>query len=80
MDKIKLAVGATNNTCPFNATGHPALSVPCGWAPARSGKGMLPVGLQVIGRKWDDLGVLRAAKAFELGGGGLGQWPAQAKT
>ncbi|EXJ64934.1 hypothetical protein A1O7_01273 [Cladophialophora yegresii CBS 114405] len=77
MDKIKLAVGATNNTCPFNATGHPALSVPCGWAPAKTGKGMLPVGMQVIGRKWDDLGVLKAAKAFELGGGSLGPWPGQ---
>lgn len=79
LDKIKLAVGATNNTCPFNATGHPALNVPCGWAPARSGKGMLPVGLQMIGKKWDDLGVLRAAKAFELGGGGLGPWPGPPK-
>lgn len=75
MEKIKLAVGATNNTAPFNASGHPALNVPCGWAPSRTGQGMLPVGMQVIGRKWDDLGVLKAAKAFELGGGGLGPWP-----
>jgi amidase len=75
MDKIQLAVGATNNTNPFNATGHPALNVPCGWAPSRTGKGMLPVGLQVIGKKWDDIGVLKAAKAFELGGGGLPAWP-----
>ncbi|KAL2427269.1 Amidase [Exophiala dermatitidis] len=77
MDKIKLAVGATNNTAPFNASGHPALNVPCGWAPSRTGKGMLPVGLQIIGKRWDDLGVLKAAKAFELGGGGLGPWPGQ---
>ena len=75
MDKIKLAVGATNNTCPFNATGHPALSVPCGWAPARGGRGWLPVGMQIVGRRFDDAGVLRAARAFELGGGGLGTWP-----
>ena len=77
LDKIKLSVGATNNTNPFNVTGHPAISVPCGWAPAQSGKGMLPVGLQIIGKRWDDLGVLRAAKAFEEGEGGLGPWPGQ---
>ncbi|KIX00517.1 uncharacterized protein Z518_10657 [Rhinocladiella mackenziei CBS 650.93] len=80
MDKVKLAVGATNNTAPFNATGHPALNVPCGWAPSRTGKGMLPVGMQVIGKRWDDIGVLKAAKAFELGGGGLGPWPGQTKS
>ncbi len=77
MEKIKLAVGATNNTCPFNASGHPALSVPCGWAPAREGKGWLPVGMQIIGKKWDEVGVLRAARAFEEGGGALGDWPGQ---
>ncbi|KIW98520.1 uncharacterized protein Z519_00181 [Cladophialophora bantiana CBS 173.52] len=80
MDKIKLAVGSTNNTCPFNATGHPALNVPCGWARARNGNGMLPVGMQVIGKRWDDIGVLKAAKAFELGGGGLGPWPGQQRV
>ncbi|OAL24131.1 hypothetical protein AYO20_10743 [Fonsecaea nubica] len=79
MDKIKLAVGSTNHTCPFNVTGHPALNVPCGWAPARNGRGMLPVGMQVIGKRWDDIRVLKAAKAFELGGGGLGAWPGQTK-
>lgn len=80
LDKIKLAVGATNNTAPFNATGHPALSVPCGWAPSRTGKGMLPVGMQVIGKRWDDIGVLKAAKAFEIGGGGLGPWPGESRA
>ncbi|EXJ96286.1 hypothetical protein A1O1_01412 [Capronia coronata CBS 617.96] len=77
MDKMTLSVGVTNNTAPFNTSGHPALNVPCGWAPSRTGKGMLPVGMQVIGKRWDDLGVLKAAKAFELGGGGLGPWPGQ---
>ena len=80
LDKFKLVVGATNNTAPFNVTGHPALSVPCGWAPPRGGEGMLPVGMQIIGKRWDDIGVLKAAKAFELGGGGLGQWPGLQST
>ena len=75
MDKIKLAVGSTNNTCPFNATGHPAMNVPCGWAMSRHGQGWLPVGMQIIGKRGDDLGVLKAAKVFEAGGGGLGKWP-----
>ena len=75
MEKIKLAVGSTNNTCPFNATGHPAMSVPCGWAMSRHGQGWLPVGMQIIGKRGDDLGVLKAGKVFEAGGGGLGKWP-----
>ncbi len=47
-------------TFPFNMTGQPAASVPCGFT--RDG---LPVGLQIVGRRWDDATVLRAAAAFE---------------
>jgi aspartyl-tRNA(Asn)/glutamyl-tRNA(Gln) amidotransferase subunit A len=47
-------------TFPFNMTGHPAASVPCGFT--RDG---LPVGLQIVGRRFDDALVLRAARAFE---------------
>ncbi|KAK5943301.1 hypothetical protein PMZ80_004308 [Knufia obscura] len=84
MDKMKIAVGSTNNTCPFNASGHPAMSVPCGWARAAGQEGVagsfgqegwLPVGMQIVGRRWDEMTVLKAAKAFEAGGGGLGKWP-----
>ena len=46
-------------TFPFNLTGQPAASVPCGFS------GGLPVGLQIVGRRLADLGVLRAAAAFE---------------
>ncbi len=41
-------------------TGHPAISVPCGFTP-----GGLPVGLQIVGRYRDEFGVLQLAKAFE---------------
>ena len=75
MDKMRLAVGSTNNTCPFNASGHPAMSVPCGWGKSSGEKGWLPVGMQIIGKRFGDLTVLKAAKAFELGGGGLPKWP-----
>jgi amidase len=83
LEKVMSAVGATNNTCPFNVTGHPGLSVPCGWARGdgvvgerNDGKGgWLPVGMQIIGRRWGDLEVLKAAAVFERGRGGLGMWP-----
>ncbi|MFC1954105.1 amidase family protein, partial [Chloroflexota bacterium] len=47
-------------TYPFNITGQPAASVPCGWT-----DNGLPVGLQIVGRRFDDVTVLRAAAAFE---------------
>jgi aspartyl-tRNA(Asn)/glutamyl-tRNA(Gln) amidotransferase subunit A len=47
-------------TYPFNVTGQPAATVPCGFA----GDG-LPVGLQIVGRWRDDATVLRASAAFE---------------
>ena len=49
-----------NNTGPFDMTGHPAVSVPCG----KTAEG-LPVGLMLVGRHFDDATVLRAAQAFE---------------
>lgn len=45
---------------PFNFSWNPAASVPCGFTEAG-----LPVGLQIVGRRFDDLGVLQAAAAFE---------------
>jgi aspartyl-tRNA(Asn)/glutamyl-tRNA(Gln) amidotransferase subunit A len=45
---------------PFNWAGNPAVSVPCGFTDAG-----LPVGLQIVGKRFDDLGVLRASYAFE---------------
>lgn len=47
-------------TYPFNLTGQPAASVPCGFT--RDG---LPIGLQIVGRRFDDATVLRASAAFE---------------
>jgi len=45
---------------PFNFTWNPAASVPCGFTEAG-----LPVGLQIVGRRYDDLGVLQASAAYE---------------
>ncbi|MBP0496148.1 amidase family protein [Pararoseomonas indoligenes] len=45
---------------PFNWSGNPAASIPCGFTEAG-----FPVGLQIVGRRFDDLGVLQASAAFE---------------
>jgi aspartyl-tRNA(Asn)/glutamyl-tRNA(Gln) amidotransferase subunit A len=47
-------------TLPYNMSEQPAISVPCGFNAAG-----LPIGLQIIGRRHDDIGVLRAGAAFE---------------
>jgi amidase len=47
------------DTRPYNYTGHPALTVPCGKS------GGMPIGLQLIGRFWDDGLLLQAAYAYQ---------------
>jgi aspartyl-tRNA(Asn)/glutamyl-tRNA(Gln) amidotransferase subunit A len=47
-------------TYPFNLTGQPASSVPAGFT-----KDGLPIGLQIVGRRYQDASVLRASAAFE---------------
>jgi aspartyl-tRNA(Asn)/glutamyl-tRNA(Gln) amidotransferase subunit A len=47
-------------TSPFNMTGMPAISVPCGFTPSG-----LPVGLQLAGRPFDEPTILRAAYAYQ---------------
>jgi len=47
-------------TYPFNVSGHPAASIPCGW----SSEG-LPIGMQIVGKRFDEVSVLQVSKAFE---------------
>ncbi|MGE4250112.1 MAG: amidase [Parvibaculaceae bacterium] len=47
------------NTCPFNLTGHPALSIPCGASDGR------PVGMMLVGRHFDEALLYQVAHAFE---------------
>jgi aspartyl-tRNA(Asn)/glutamyl-tRNA(Gln) amidotransferase subunit A len=47
-------------TYPFNLTQQPAASVPCGFT-----SDGLPVGLQIVGKMYDDIGVLAASYAYE---------------
>jgi amidase len=48
------------NTCPFNITHHPALSIPCGL-----GEGERPIGLMLIARHWQEALLYRVADAFQ---------------
>ena len=50
----------TQYSRPYNLTGFPAIAVPCGF----SGSGM-PISLQLAGRPFDELTILRAAHAYE---------------
>jgi Asp-tRNA(Asn)/Glu-tRNA(Gln) amidotransferase A subunit family amidase len=43
---------------PANLSGNPALSIPCGWT-----KNGLPIGLQLIGKRWDEARLLQIADA-----------------
>ncbi len=58
-------------TLPFNMSEQPAASVNCGFT-----SGGLPIGLQISGRRFDDLGVLQLARAFEDLRGPQRPWPA----
>ena len=59
---IQRAFEMAANTAPFDVTGHPAMSIPCGM-----GDG-LPIGLMLVGRYYDESTVYRAAAAFETAG------------
>ncbi|MGA9884752.1 MAG: amidase [Candidatus Acidiferrales bacterium] len=52
-------------TRPTNISGHPSISIPCGFTPAG-----LPVGLQLIGPKWGEAKLLAIALAYE----GSSEW------
>jgi aspartyl-tRNA(Asn)/glutamyl-tRNA(Gln) amidotransferase subunit A len=60
-DAVERAHQLTRFTAPFNLTGLPALSLPCGFTQAG-----LPAGLQMVARAWDEARLLRAAYAYEV--------------
>ncbi|KAF2137642.1 uncharacterized protein K452DRAFT_235635 [Aplosporella prunicola CBS 121167] len=73
LDQLLPLLDLTSNTCQFNLTGHPALTVPVGMLEAldeeeeeEGGGGVrLPVGLQVVGRWWAEETVYRVGYAWE---------------
>jgi amidase len=52
------------NTAPFDVTGHPAMSIPCGMSQG------LPIGLMLIAKHYNESTIYRAAHAFEQ----IGDW------
>lgn len=61
-DYLDMALNMMSNTAAFDATGHPAMSLPCGSLDG------LPVGMMIVGRRFDEATMLRAAHAFEAAG------------
>ncbi|HUI89321.1 MAG TPA: amidase [Anaerolineales bacterium] len=59
-DAVEQARRLTRFTAPFNLTGLPAISIPCGFS-----KEGLPVGLQIVAGAWNESGILSAAYAYE---------------
>src|SRR6266851_349471 len=59
---IQRAFEMVPNTAPFNASGHPAMIIPCGMSDG------LPIGLMLIGKYYDESAIYRAAAAFESAG------------
>jgi amidase len=66
MTVLIVPLGQNTNTVPFNLTGHPALSVPCGMLPPPEGPEdvRLPVGMQLVGKYHDELTLYKAALAW----------------
>ena len=56
---IHVALNTVLNTCQFDITGHPAMSVPCGL------RNDLPVGMMLVGKHFDEPAIYRAAYGFE---------------
>jgi aspartyl-tRNA(Asn)/glutamyl-tRNA(Gln) amidotransferase subunit A len=69
-DVVKRMGRFSRLTRPFNALGLPVLSVPCGFSAAG-----LPIGLQIVGRPFDEATVLRLGHAYEEAAGWTGRRP-----
>lgn len=57
---VSSGAALARNTFPANYTGVPAITVPCGFS-----GGELPIGLQIMGRPWEESLVLRVAHQYE---------------
>jgi amidase len=59
---VDAALNMQQNTCPFDVSGHPAFTVPCGKVNG------LPVGIMLVGRHFEETTVIQAAQAIERAG------------
>lgn len=55
---VDLALNMQHNTCPFDVSGHPAFTIPCGKVDG------LPVGMMIVGRMFDEATTIRIADAY----------------
>ena len=62
-ENVDKALNMLRNTAPFDCSGHLAISIPCGMSSAG-----LPIGMMIVGKRYDDAMVLQAARAFEKTG------------
>jgi Asp-tRNA(Asn)/Glu-tRNA(Gln) amidotransferase A subunit family amidase len=58
--EISLMAALISATCPFNLTGQPALTLPCGFTATG-----LPIALQIVGKPFDEATVLQVGHAYE---------------
>ncbi|KAF8972555.1 amidase signature domain-containing protein [Flammula alnicola] len=73
MQKTQKSVGQGLNCCPFNATGHPALTLPIctlppaedDWVSPSDADLKLPVGMQLVGKWWGETELFQIAHAWE---------------
>ena len=61
-ENVARALEMIANTAPFDSTGHPAMSIPCGLVDG------LPVGMMLVGKRYDEATIYRGAYAFEQAG------------
>ena len=69
MEIIQRAFEMLPNTAPFDVTGHPSMSVPCGLSDG------LPAGMMLTAKHFDEVAIYRAASAFEKAGDWTGIRP-----
>jgi amidase len=66
LKKLGRTIGIPYNAAPFSSSGHPALNLPVGFVPAKDDKNVwLPTGLQIVGKKFGDLTILKVAGSWE---------------
>jgi amidase len=56
---VDAALNMQQNTCPFDVSGHPAFTIPCGKVDG------LPIGMMLVGKHFDETTLIGAGKAFE---------------
>jgi len=64
--KMSKTIGKLDNTCPFNATGHPALAMPIAFVPAKEDRNVkVPASMQIVGKNFDETTIFKVAFAWE---------------